>query len=137
MPHVTCDSPSNSVLSLRHARRSRTCGRRSARRTGSSRCSHVQLRAESEEKLMSADRMSDLKPMTEGIVPIPVEERQRRVEKARRRMAENHIEAMILEPGSSLFYFTGIRWGRSERMMVAILPVKGGMVYVCPGFEEE
>jgi Xaa-Pro dipeptidase len=86
---------------------------------------------------MSVSSMSALKPMTDGIVPIPVEERQRRVEKARRLMAENQIDAMILEPGSSLFYFAGVRWGRSERVMAAILPVKGGIVYVCPGFEEE
>ena len=86
---------------------------------------------------MSANSVSDLKPMTDGIVPIPVEERQGRVEKARKLMAENYIDAMILEPGSSLFYFTGIRWGRSERIMAAILPVKGEIVYVCPGFEEE
>ena len=86
---------------------------------------------------MSATSMSDLKPMTDGIVPISVEERQRRVEKARTLMAENHVDAMILEPGSSLFYFTGIRWGRTERIMAAILPVKGEIVYVCPGFEEE
>jgi Xaa-Pro dipeptidase len=86
---------------------------------------------------VSADSTSDLKPMTDGIVPIPVEERQGRVEKARKLMAENQVDAMILEPGSSLFYFTGIRWGRTERIMADILPVKGEIVYVCPGFEEE
>lgn len=86
---------------------------------------------------MSANSVSDLKPMTEGIVPIPVEERQGRVEKARKLMAENHVDAMLLEPGSSLLYFTGIRWGRTERVMAAILPAKGEIVYVCPGFEEE
>jgi Xaa-Pro dipeptidase len=86
---------------------------------------------------MSTVSMSDLKPMTDGIVPIPVEERHGRLEKARTLMAENHVDAMILEPGSGLFYFTGIRWGRTERMMAAILPVKGEIVYVCPGFEEE
>ena len=86
---------------------------------------------------MTTNRISDLKPMTDGIVPISVEERQGRVEKARKLMVENHIDAMILEPGSGLFYFTGIRWGRSERIMAAILPARGEMVYVCPGFEEE
>lgn len=86
---------------------------------------------------MATNRISDLKPMTDGVVPISVEERQGRVEKARKLMVENHIDAMILEPGSGLFYFTGIRWGRSERIMAAILPARGEMVYVCPGFEEE
>lgn len=86
---------------------------------------------------MPAKSMSDLKPMTDGIVSITFEERQGRVEKARRLMAENHIEAMVLEPGSSLLYFTGIEWGQSERMMAAIIPAKGDIAYVCPGFEEE
>jgi Xaa-Pro dipeptidase len=86
---------------------------------------------------MAVNRISDLMPMTDGIAPISVEERQGRGEKARKLMAENHIDAMILEPGSSLFYFTGIRWSRSERIMAAILPARGEMVYVCPGFEEE
>ena len=86
---------------------------------------------------MATNRISDLKPMTDGVVPISVEERQGRVEKARKRMIENHIDAVILEPGSGLFYFTGIRWGRSERVMAAVLPARGEMVYVCPGFEEE
>ena len=86
---------------------------------------------------MATNRISDLKPMTDGVVPISVEERQGRVEKARKRMIENHIDAVILEPGSGLFYFTGIRWGRSERVMAAVLLARGEMVYVCPGFEEE
>ena len=86
---------------------------------------------------MATNHIRDLKPMTDGVVPISVEERQGRVEKARKRMIENHIDAVILEPGSGLFYFTGIRWGRSERIMAAILPARGEMVYVCPGFEEE
>ena len=50
-----------------------------------------------------------LKPMTAGIVPITNDERRARIEKARRLMTENHIDAVILEGGSSLFYFTSIR----------------------------
>ena len=63
-----------------------------------------------------------LKPMTAGIVPITNDERRARIEKARRLMAENRIDAVILEGGSSLFYFTGVRWGLSERPFIAVLP---------------
>jgi Xaa-Pro dipeptidase len=77
-----------------------------------------------------------LKPMTDGIVPINDEERRARLEKARRLMAEQHIDALCLEGGSSLFYFTGVRWGLSERPFVAVLPAKGDLAWVCPGFEE-
>ena len=74
--------------------------------------------------------------MTAGVVPITDEERKARIEKARRLMAEHHIDAMMLEGGSSLFYFTGVRWGLSERPFVGIIPAKGELAYVCPGFEE-
>jgi Xaa-Pro dipeptidase len=77
-----------------------------------------------------------LRPMTSGIVPINDEERRTRLEKARRLMTENGIGAILLEGGSSLFYFTGVRWGLSERPFVAVLPVKGDLSWVCPHFEE-
>jgi Xaa-Pro dipeptidase len=77
-----------------------------------------------------------LKPMTAGIVPISSAERQARIEKARRLMVENHVGALVLEGGSSLFYFTGVRWGNSERPFVAVIPAKGELAWVSPGFEE-
>lgn len=78
-----------------------------------------------------------LSPMTDGIVPISDEERGARIDKARRLMAENRLDALILEPGSSLYYFTGFRnWWLSERPFVAVLPARGEMAYVCPAFEE-
>ncbi len=68
--------------------------------------------------------------------PISDEERKGRIEYARLLMAQNHLDALLLEPGSSLFYFTGIKWGLSERPFVAVLPAKGDLAYVTPGFEE-
>ena len=85
---------------------------------------------------MSTNPISELKPMTEGVAPISVEERIGRVEKARRLMVENGIDAVFIEAGTSLLYFTGIDWWRSERTMAAILPARGEIAYVCPGFEE-
>jgi len=72
----------------------------------------------------------------EGIVPITVEERRGRVEKARRLMAETGIDAVYLEAGSSLLYYTGIQWAHSERMMAAVIPARGEIAYICPAFEE-
>ena len=85
---------------------------------------------------MTAKAISDLKPMTDGIVPIGVKERQARLEKARRLMAQHHIDAVYLDAGTSLNYFTGLDLWRSERMMAALLPVRGEIVYVSPAFEE-
>ena len=77
-----------------------------------------------------------LTPRTDGIVPITLDERRARIEKARRLMAANRLDAIMVEGGTSLFYFTGVRWGQSERPFVAVIPAKGEFAWVCPGFEE-
>jgi len=78
-----------------------------------------------------------LKPMTAGVKPITREERAGRIQKAQQLMAANRISAIILEGGSSMFYFTGVRWGLSERPFVCVIPARGEPAWVCPGFEEE
>src|SRR6478609_5226913 len=78
-----------------------------------------------------------LKSMTADVKPITKEERAARVGKAQELMAQNKIGAIYLEGGSSMFYFTGIRWGLSERPFVCVIPQKGELAWVCPGFEEE
>src|SRR5207245_2258536 len=77
-----------------------------------------------------------LRPMAAGIVRITSDERRARLEKARRLMIENQIGAILLEGGSSMFYFTGVRWGLSERPFVTVIPAKGELAWVSPGFEE-
>jgi Xaa-Pro dipeptidase len=80
--------------------------------------------------------IAGLKPMTADVRPITREERAARVQKAQRLMSESKISAIYLEGGSSMFYFTGVRWGLSERPFVAVIPAKGEIAWVCPGFEE-
>jgi len=75
--------------------------------------------------------------MKDGIVPITDAERAARRDKAKRLMAEHHLSALIFEPGTSLYYFTGFKgWWPSERPFVAVLPANGELAYVCPAFEE-
>ena len=68
--------------------------------------------------------------------PISTEERQARQEKARALMEANDLDAVLLMEGTSLNYFTGIRWWGGERMFAMVLPAKGAAFYVCPAFEE-
>src|SRR3954454_7777544 len=68
--------------------------------------------------------------------PITREERAQRWERARQLMAENSLDAILLMEGTSLKYFTGIRWWGGERTFVLVLPLKGSPFYVCPAFEE-
>ena len=72
-----------------------------------------------------------------AVKPITSAERLGRIEKARRLMRENGIDAMVLEGGSSMFYYTGVRWGNSERTFAVVIPARGELAWVTPGFEEE
>jgi Xaa-Pro dipeptidase len=51
-------------------------------------------------------------------------------------MSEHSLDALILMTGTSLQYFTGIRWWGGERLFALVLPMKGNAFYVCPAFEE-
>ena len=83
------------------------------------------------------DSIKALRPMTDGIQPISDDERRSRMEKARRLMGDNGMDAIYVESGTSLFYYTGVQWGGSERMLAMVLPARGEPAYVCPQFEEE
>lgn len=78
-----------------------------------------------------------LRPMRAGVVPISVAERQGRIEKAKRLMREQGIDALMLTGGTSMVYFTGIQWGNSERLLAAFIPATGRPFLVTPKFEEE
>ena len=67
---------------------------------------------------------------------ITIDERKTRLEKARGLMRANGIDALMLTGGTSMEYFTGIRWGLSERLLAAVIPSKGSAFLVTPKFEE-
>jgi Xaa-Pro dipeptidase len=71
------------------------------------------------------------------VTPISDAERLARIEKARRLMIENGIDAMLLEGGTSMFYYTGVRWGNSERTFAVVIPARGELAWVTPAFEEQ
>jgi Xaa-Pro dipeptidase len=69
--------------------------------------------------------------------PITADERRARVERAKRLMAEHKMDALVLCSGTSLVYFTNIRWSGAERLFACVVPVKGEPFFVCPAFEED
>jgi Xaa-Pro dipeptidase len=83
------------------------------------------------------DPIRALKPLPGTVVPISDQERLGRIEKARKLMVENGIGAMFLEHSSSLFYYTGVQWGLSERPFGAVIPARGELAWISPGFEEQ
>ncbi len=74
--------------------------------------------------------------MTSGIAPIAREEYLARFAKAQQLMTQQGIGALLIEPGASLVYFTGVQWWRSERLTAAVLPREGPPTIVTPAFEE-
>jgi Xaa-Pro dipeptidase len=80
--------------------------------------------------------LSALRDITGDARPIDAAERARRLSRAQALMKANGIGAVLIEPGSSMIYFTGVRWSRSERPTLAILPVEGEPCIVTPFFEE-
>ena len=90
--------------------------------------------AEAEESLPPV--ITALRTLRGEAKPITVEERATRQEKARRLMRENNLSAILLAQGTSLSYFTGIRWEGGERLFAMVLPAKGEAFYVAPAFEE-
>ena len=92
--------------------------------------------------------LARLKSRKSEAVPITREERHERQERARKLMSENALDAIVLMggvplgggnesgEGTSLRYFTGVRWWGGERLFALVLPAKGAAFCVCPAFEE-
>ena len=77
-----------------------------------------------------------LTPKTSGITPITDEERRARIARAQRLMGEHGIGAVVIEPGSSMRYYTAVSWSQSERTFAMVMPASGAPAWVCPAFEE-
>ena len=84
--------------------------------------------------------VAEEKPAPSSIVddaaPIRVPERADRIARAKALMAEHDIDAILVEPGSAMLYFSGISWWRSERLTALIIPREGEIGVVTPFFEE-
>ena len=73
--------------------------------------------------------------LTAGAQPISAEEHAARLARLQSQMQQRKIAAFLVEAGSSLEYFTGIRWWRSERTTAALVPAAGKTIVVTPFFE--
>lgn len=78
----------------------------------------------------------DLKPLTAEVTPISPQERRERIARAQTLMRAQGVSALLIEPGSAMIYFCGVRWSRSERLTACVIPVEGDALIVTPHFEE-
>ncbi|WP_174285908.1 Xaa-Pro peptidase family protein [uncultured Sphingomonas sp.] len=83
---------------------------------------------------LAAD-LAGLTDITTRAKPIDTAERAARLARAQTLMRQAGIGAIVIEPGSSMVYFTGVFWHRSERVTLAILPATGEPCLVTPFFE--
>lgn len=79
--------------------------------------------------------MGQLSDMTVGVPPIAVEEFSQRLERLQSLMQQNDVGAVYLHAGTNMYYFTGLKWNPSERMVAAIVPAQGQLRYIAPKFE--
>ena len=91
---------------------------------------------------------STLKPLGSRVRPITTAEFGERLQHAQQLMSgapspaapssteAAHYDALFFAPGPSLYYFTGIRWGLSERLLGLVIPSTGNPIIVVPAFEE-
>jgi Xaa-Pro dipeptidase len=79
-----------------------------------------------------------LKPLGDRVKPIATEECQARVAKGQALMAASDpkFDALFVAPGTTLYYYTGLHWWPSERILALLIPREGNALLICPAFEE-
>lgn len=83
-------------------------------------------------------QFSSLKPLGDRVRPITPDEFHNRLLRAQELMSQQNprFDALLIGPGTSLYYFTGIRWYLSERLLALVLPRSGSPTLISPAFEE-
>lgn len=82
------------------------------------------------------EALASFSDMTAGAKPIALSEYQERIARALALMKANDFDAIYLNAGTNLQYFTGTKWRPSERMVGAVLLENGTVHYIAPAFEE-
>lgn len=94
--------------------------------------------AQSKQHTSLPPAFDSLKPLGDRVKPIAPEEFLARIAKVQRLLTEQDpkLDALYLSTGTALYYFTGVHWWPSERMLGVLIPQKGDPIVVCPAFEE-
>lgn len=79
--------------------------------------------------------LAKLTHMADGVAAISDDEFNQRISRAQQLMAQHGLDAIYVNAGTNLYYFSGTRWFSSERMVGAIIPAVGHIEYIAPAFE--
>ena len=61
----------------------------------------------------------------------------KRIERLQAELKTRKLELFVAEPSTNFQYFTGYNPGRSERLILLMVPLSGAPVLICPSFEIE
>ncbi len=78
---------------------------------------------------------SDLVDQSGRWRPISAQEKGARLERLGQILDEHDVEALLIEPGSTLSYLSDVGWGRSERLFALIVLADGSCFWISPAFE--
>lgn len=70
-----------------------------------------------------------------GVPAITPAEFEARIEGVRARLHEQQLAALAVEAGHDMQWLGGPRWGRSERALILVVPVRGAPRLIGPAFE--
>ncbi|WP_319937567.1 M24 family metallopeptidase [Sphingomonas cannabina] len=76
-----------------------------------------------------------LRPWADRAAPIAAAERDARIARAAALTADAGADALLVNAGASLRYFTGVPWGQSERLVAMLLLPGRRPIIICPHFE--
>ena len=69
--------------------------------------------------------------------PLGPEVYARRLERLQQELNTQKLDLLVVEPSTNFQYFAGYNPGRSERLILLMVPAHGAPVLVCPSFEVE
>ncbi|MFV0476532.1 MAG: M24 family metallopeptidase [Parahaliea sp.] len=85
--------------------------------------------------LDTAQALANLSDMSGDLSPISDSEFHHRLKQAQALILQTGLDAIYLNAGTNLYYFSGIPFGASERLVGALIPAKGSIHYIAPTFE--
>ena len=90
-------------------------------------------RADGEGEL--SEIFSDLGDQSARWTPISAAEKRPRLARLAGLLRAAQVDALLVEPGATLSYLSGVDWGRSERLFALIVLADGTCFWIAPSFE--
>lgn len=79
--------------------------------------------------------LDKLQPWADRAAPIAVTERTARMARAQALTEELGAQALLVNAGASMRYFSALPWGQSERLVAMLLLPGNAPIVICPHFE--